>query len=48
MSAIEKICGGLFRSGLKQSLEPLFRALSFQYQEFIFGLSLPEPTCGSR
>src|SRR6266446_9994428 len=35
MSAIEKICGGLFRSWPKQSLEPLFRALSVQYQVYV-------------
>jgi hypothetical protein len=34
MSPIERICGG-FCAGLKQSLKPLFRAISVQYQVYV-------------
>ena len=43
MSAIEKICGGLFTSWLKQSLEALFRALSVQYQAYV-GIHVRPPS----
>jgi hypothetical protein len=42
MLAIERICGGLFGSRVKQSLEALFRALSFQYQIYV-GIHVRSP-----